>query len=153
MNVLFLTNNGFGNTFKNYNKYQRVNFKPDFVNLYILLRKGETANSDISSKAEIFEGKFKSKIFYLFYTLYWITINYNKLKLNYIITEPSYLTIAGFYSKLLFNIKWGIDIWDIPFRNLNNIYFFQLSRCSLDKIISIDIIYCCHFLSTHALRH
>jgi glycosyltransferase involved in cell wall biosynthesis len=58
----------------------------------------------------------------MLFSCYWLFKRRKELGKAIILTEPSALGITGFFAKIFVpNIKWVVDVWDIPIRHQKNL--------------------------------
>ena len=125
MKIAFINNGPFYPNFRNFNYYQRVYFLSEWTSLVLFVGKKTIVSNELKNKCFIIESKFSGKAgFFLFL----LTRLFYLRKFDLIITEPSTFTVFGFLAKLLYNKKWVIDIWDIPFRDLTGSWKTKIKR-------------------------
>ncbi len=125
MKILFITTGPFYKNFRNFNYYQRTFILSDFAEFFLMTPKNTFISDEISNKTVIHRSKINGKVGLLIH----LVLNIYKLnKFDIILTEPSSFTIFGFFSKLFFGKKFVIDIWDIPFRDLQNSIVSKVKR-------------------------
>lgn len=151
MEILFLQSSGLPSRIKNQNLYQRALVLGKLSKFKLFLRKGVECSEELKKNLySIQYSKCHNKFLFLIEILYKIVFTNCYARTEIILTEASYLSIAGLIGKL-FGKKWVLDIWDIPFRNTkteflpilkNKIYiliFRPLFRCA-DLIIVVSIL-------------
>ncbi len=123
LKILFITGATHKKYMRNLNHFQRVYFLSRWSDLSILASK----NSDFSASAfpgtKIFRSLFTNKVASLIYFVFWFLVRGRKSHFDLVITEPSLYSICGFWAKIILNIKWIVDVWDIPI------------RCRLDAVL------------------
>lgn len=60
---------------------------------------------------------FAGKLGLIVFSAYWLFKNRQNIKNAIVITEPTVVGIAGFLAKHFSDIKWVVDVWDIPIRH------------------------------------
>ena len=84
-----------------------------------------TAEADfcryLSDGTRTVRSPFSGKLGLIIFTCYWLFKHRKNLDNAIVITEPSSLGITGFLAKqFLADIKWIVDVWDIPIRHQKN---------------------------------
>lgn len=116
LKILFIT----GATHKKYminlNHYQRVYFLSRNTILTIIT--GNNSDFSLSAKkgTKVINSPLKGNIGILLYCFFWLLRKGKKRRFDIVITEPSILSICGFFARIVCGIKWVVDIWDIPIR-------------------------------------
>ncbi len=126
--IIFLSTNTINLDRKNYNFTQRYYFAKEYFNLHYFLRKPRYIEENLRAGAIIHQTPSKNRFFYMLYLIWYVAKYRKKYNFKAIIIEPSSLNIVGLIFKVLFNINWIIDIWDIPFRDLRKSYLSRLKR-------------------------
>jgi len=117
LKILFITGATHKKHMRNLNHFQRVYFLSRWADLSILGVKNADFALSASSGTNIYRSLFKGKIASLIYFCWWLLAKGRKGDYDLVLTEPSLYSVCGFWAKLIFRIKWVVDIWDIPIRN------------------------------------
>ncbi|UCD83422.1 MAG: glycosyltransferase [Deltaproteobacteria bacterium] len=115
VNIVFFTSVSHTKNDKNLNSFQRVHFLRQWVNLAIVAGRGASFQESAGGKCRVYEAPLPGKIGLLIYGIYWL-VRYHRDPPDAVITEPSIVGILGFFGKIVYSIKWVVDVWDIPFR-------------------------------------
>lgn len=125
-NTLIIFNSGLYDLLKNLNAYQRIYFLSNYYQISYILKKNESISEYFHDKIQIINSPFSLSIFHLLYCIYWVMANKNKYDL--LISDHSFLTYAAVISRRIFNKRFIIDIWDIPFRDLKLTFLSKIKR-------------------------
>lgn len=108
-----------------HDNYQNAYYLSDTFEFTLYCTKNTIVNDEILKKVIVKRSPYKGKAGLLFYLFLNIT---DVCKNSAIIIEPSVFNLIGLLLKLFFNKKWIIDIWDIPFRNLEDKWILKAKR-------------------------
>lgn len=115
MKIIYITNGNFSEDLKNFNCYQRAYFLSEKNAFTLVTNFYSETSDDIKTKCNVVRSKYKNKLGFLIF----IFLNIKLLQEHdIIITEASTFSIIGIFGKIFFKKKWILDIWDIPFRDL-----------------------------------
>lgn len=98
----------------------RIYFLSRVTDLTMLITPRSDYRRHLSPDTKTFCSLFSGKLGLLAFSAYWLFRNRRDLDNAVILTEPTFLGILGFWAKLFSNIKWVVDVWDIPIRHLGN---------------------------------
>ena len=116
LRILFITGATHKKYMKNLNHFQRVYFLSRWTQLTILAAQGADFSCSAAKGTKAFHSPWRGKFGHLIFCLYWLITSRRKNDFDIILTEPSVLSICGFFYKLLWKTKWVVDVWDIPIR-------------------------------------
>ncbi|MDH7513963.1 MAG: glycosyltransferase [Clostridiales bacterium] len=124
--ILFITAATHKKHMKNINHYQRVYFLSRWADLSILASKSSDFSLSAYRGTKIFRSFFSHKTASLIYFFWWILVKGCRGNYDIVITEPSIYSVCGFWAKIILNIKWVVDIWDIPIRCQSHLILLRL---------------------------
>lgn len=133
VHLAFFTSVSHDSSSRNLNSFQRIHFLSRNIKLSIVACKDATFPSAHQSSL-IYRAPLPGKLMLIIYGTYWLIRYHGCQPVAGIITEPSIIGILGFFGKLLYNIQWIVDVWDIPFRHYSSSPFIRL-RMTLSKAI------------------
>lgn len=100
----------------NFEHIMRVIFLSKFSNLTMLVTSKADFKRYLSIGTRNAHSPFSGKLGLIVYSIYWLFKNRQNLEGTILLTEPSIIGLVGFMAKLFANIKWVVDVWDIPIR-------------------------------------
>lgn len=126
LKILFITGATHKKHMRNLNHFQRVYFLSRWSDLSILASKKSDFSLSAYPGTKIFRSLFTNKMASLIYFIFWLLARGRRSHFDLVITEPSLYSICGFWAKIILNIKWVVDVWDIPIRNQSHIVLMRL---------------------------
>lgn len=118
MKIIFVTSVTHTPNQKNLNHWQRVYFLSRSAELTILGAKGSNFDASAGNYARVWHGAAPGKLGILLSVLR-LAISGQARKFDIVLTEPSFLGLAGFVLKIAGCRRWVVDVWDIPGRYQN----------------------------------
>ncbi len=126
--MIFLNKTTINNDRQNFNFFQRLYFGKNIFNVHYFLRKKRIISEENQKGVYIHESPFENLILYCLFIIIFTIKNHKKYQLKAILIEPSSLNLLGLFFKYFLGMKWIIDIWDIPFRDLRLSKISKLKR-------------------------
>jgi glycosyltransferase involved in cell wall biosynthesis len=115
LKTIFLTSST-GVEGKNYEHIMRVIFLSRFTKLTLLTSSQADFRRYLSAGTQVVKAPFLGKLGLMAYAPYWVWKNRRELKNACLFTEPSVIGLVGFLAKKIADLKWIVDVWDIPIR-------------------------------------
>ena len=137
LKILFITGATHAKHMRNLNHFQRVYFLSRWSNLSILATKNSDFTLSAHEGTKIYRSLFKSKIASLINFSVWLLARGRRCGFDLVITEPSLYSVCGFWAKMILNVKWVVDVWDIPIRNQSDTVLMRLKTRSERWILRI----------------
>jgi glycosyltransferase involved in cell wall biosynthesis len=130
LKILFITGATHAKHMRNLNHFQRVYFLSRWSDLSILAAKNSDFTLSAHEKTKIYRSLFSNKIVSLVYFFVWILARGRRCGFDLVISEPSLYSVCGFWAKMVLNVKWVVDVWDIPIRNQSDKVLMRLKTSS-----------------------
>ena len=125
LKTIFLTASK-GDEGRNYEHIMRIIFLSRYSDLTMLITSKADFNRYFTPGTKTVRSPFSGKFGLIVFSTYWLLKHRRNLKDVILISEPSVIGIVGFLAKLFADIKWVVDVWDIPIRHQK--YLFNRSR-------------------------
>jgi glycosyltransferase involved in cell wall biosynthesis len=116
LRTIFLTASK-GDEGKNFEHIMRIIFLSKYSDLTMLVTSKADFDRYLNLGTKTVRSPFSGKFGLIIFSSYWLFKNRKNLNNVILFTEPSVIGIAGFIGKLFSNIKWIVDVWDIPIRH------------------------------------
>jgi glycosyltransferase involved in cell wall biosynthesis len=98
----------------------RIIFLSKFSDLTMLITSVADFDRYLSPETKTVRSPFSGKFGLIVLASYWLFTHRKNLSDYILVSEPTVLGIVGFLAKLFTNIKWVVDVWDIPIRHHGN---------------------------------
>jgi glycosyltransferase involved in cell wall biosynthesis len=120
---------------KNFEHIMRIIFLSRYSNLTLLIASKADFCRYLSPGTKTARSPFAGKLGLVLFSTCWLIKHRNNLHNAIIITEPSVLGVVGYLAKLLTNVKWVVDVWDIPIRHHGSNSRLTLLRIKVTRIL------------------
>lgn len=98
----------------------RIIFLSRFSDLTMLINSKADFYRYLSPGTKTVRSPFGGKFGLIVFSGYWLIKHRKNLHDAILITEPSVLGLVGYLAKIFADIKWVVDVWDIPIRHHGN---------------------------------
>ncbi|HME42747.1 MAG TPA: glycosyltransferase [Syntrophorhabdales bacterium] len=116
LKTVFLTASR-GDEGKNFEHIMRIIFLSRYSDLTMLVTSRADFERYLSDGARTVRSPFPGKLGLIVFSFHWLLKNRKNLDNVILVSEPSILGVTGLLGKLVANIKWVVDVWDIPIRH------------------------------------
>jgi hypothetical protein len=134
LRTIFLTASN-GDEGKNFEHIMRIIFLSRFSDLTMLINSKADFYRYLSPGTKTVRSPFGGRFGLIIFSMYWLINHRKNLNDVILITEPSVLGLVGYLAKIFANIKWVVDIWDIPIRHHGHSSRFTQWRIRLTRIL------------------
>jgi glycosyltransferase involved in cell wall biosynthesis len=137
LKILFITGATHAKHMRNLNHFQRIYFLSRWSDFSILAAKNSDFTLSALQETKTYRSLYAGKIASLIYFIFWLLARGRRCGFDLVITEPSLYSVCGFWAKMILNVKWVVDIWDIPIRNQSDTVLMRLKTRSERWILKI----------------
>ncbi|WP_129127852.1 glycosyltransferase [Geomonas oryzae] len=109
-----------GDEGQNFEHIMRVIFLSRFSALTIIVTSGANFDRYLHPGTKTVRSPFSGKLGLIFYSTYWLFKHRKYLDDAILVCEPTVTGVVGFIAKHFANIKWIVDVWDIPIRHIKS---------------------------------
>jgi glycosyltransferase involved in cell wall biosynthesis len=107
-----------GDDCKNFEHIMRIIFLSRYSDLTMLITSKADFDRYLSPGTKIARSPFAGKFGLIVFSTYWLFKHRKQLKDVILVSQPTAVGIVGFLGKLFSNVKWVVDVWDVPIRHI-----------------------------------
>lgn len=115
--VVFITSS-LGREGKNFEHTIRAHYLSRHADFTLICPKGADFTNHIYGKTVVVRGRLGGKLGVILEGIRWLGRQEHRHRGPVILTEPSVVGIVGFVARLVYQLPWVVDVWDIPLRYL-----------------------------------
>ena len=117
LRTIFLTASQ-GDEGKNFEHVMRTIFLSRYSDLKLMVTSKADFDRYLTPATETVRAPFAGKFGLIVFSTYWLWKRRDSLNEVILISEPTVVGIVGCIAKLFANIRWVVDVWDIPIRHV-----------------------------------
>lgn len=127
-----------GDEGRNFEHIMRIIFLSRFSAFTMIVTSGANFDRYLHPGTKTVRSPFSGKLGLIFYSTYWLFKQRKNLDDVILVCEPTVTGVVGFIAKYFANIKWIVDVWDIPIRHIKSpdtVNGFAEFRIALTRLV------------------